>query len=61
MKDKFTDLCGNLLLQNDLINTFCEVKSVEHAGFDHEKFCGVRVQFCTTSGPKLNCLRQVDF
>ena len=27
VKDKLTDLCGNRLLQNDFINTFCEIKT----------------------------------
>ena len=27
IKDKLTDLCGNGLLQNDVINTFCEISS----------------------------------
>ena len=26
--DKLTDLCGNLLLRKDFINTFCEISSV---------------------------------
>ena len=26
IKDKLTDLCGNLLSQNDVANTFCETK-----------------------------------
>ena len=26
IKDKLTDLCGNWLLHNDWINTFCEIK-----------------------------------
>jgi len=25
INDKFTDLCGNLILHNDLVNTFCEI------------------------------------
>ena len=25
INDKFADLCGNRLLQNDFMNTFCEV------------------------------------
>ena len=26
MKNKLTDLCGNCLLYNDFLNTFCEMK-----------------------------------
>jgi len=27
MKYKLTDLCGNRLLQNDIVNTFCEIRT----------------------------------
>jgi hypothetical protein len=27
IKDKLTNLCGNELLQNDFLNTFCEIES----------------------------------
>ena len=30
MKEKLTDLCGNGLLQDDFINTFCETRLREH-------------------------------
>ena len=26
VKDKLTDFCGNRLLQNDFLNTFCEIR-----------------------------------
>ena len=32
IKDKLTDLCENGLLQNDFINTFCEMKSRSGGG-----------------------------
>ena len=32
IKDKLTDLRGNGLLQNDLINTLCEIRSVNSRG-----------------------------
>ena len=41
MKDSLTDLCGHWLLQNDFINTFCEINSCMpfHAGALSFVFC----------------------
>ena len=36
-------------------------RTVEHAGFVGLKFPPQRDQICTTQGPKVNCVRQVDF
>jgi len=35
--------------------------SVEYSGFDPEVFRGVRDRICTTFGPTVNFVRQVDF
>jgi hypothetical protein len=37
MKNKLTDLCGDRLLQNDVINTFCERKAVGETQTLHSK------------------------
>jgi len=35
--------------------------TVEFAGFVPPEFWGIRDQICTTWGPKVNCVRRVDF
>ena len=30
MEDELTDLCGNRVLQNDLVNTSCQIKTLQY-------------------------------
>jgi len=53
--DAITRLC------NDISAVRYPSHSLEHAGFDPAEFHGVRDRICTTYGPKVDCLRQVDF
>ena len=39
----------------------CLGHAVKFQGFDTEECRGVRDQICTTQGPKLSCVSQVDF
>ena len=62
---KFTvhDYCSWLMFKSDARdpgNSDAD-NAVEYEGFDPAEFRGLRDQICTTRGPKVNCLRQVDF
>ena len=42
-------------------NETLEVQTVDFAGFVAPNVGGLRDQICTTQGPKVDCVRQVDF
>ena len=46
---------------NWLMNTLRQINLVDCEGFDPAEIRGVRDQICTTEGPKVNHVRQVDF
>ena len=58
LKNKVTDLCGNWLLQNDLMNTFCAICFLGGRGWGQGgttvcKGCGMRARTSSTR-PKPN-------